>query len=231
MNTKPTLKTSNLQDWMELFENLGAFTDNLSDALSTALNDEYSDDFRMSAVEEFTKGTSLTAIFHFKKFSQDSTLYRLCKYEAILTDYTFANSKIRQTFYNLHDSVVTLKEAFNLLQGRYVRTDLYTESGISYNAWIKLNLKEKDGRGDYKVETYRTGTSFDLLRLFSLYPIIELGEPGFAAALVKSLEQGNSEIVTFQLRNKVEKMAISVNPRNQTLSIYPLKSLLNRYTH
>ena len=231
MNTKLALKKSNLEDWAELFENLGASSDNLADALSTAFSDEASDEIKMTAIEKFTEEATLTAIFHFRKFIRDETLYRLSKYEAVLTDCCSANPEIRQHFYNIHCNIVTLREAFNLMQGRYVKTSLYTAPDSSYDAWMKLNLKERDGQGNYKVETYRSRPSFNLPKLLALYPIAELDEPGFDAFLTKSLEQGNSEIVTFRLKQKTEKMVVAANPFNQTLSIYPLNRLAKKYSH
>ncbi|QDH80264.1 hypothetical protein FKX85_14945 [Echinicola soli] len=67
---------------------------------------------------------------------------------------------LSQTFY-LNQNI-SAKEAFNLLEWRPVYKTLFNKEGKRYNAWIQLNLAEKNNKGQYPMLQYPEGDGFDL---------------------------------------------------------------------
>jgi hypothetical protein len=178
----------------------------------------------LPAFELFTEAfydadTKLEAKLCFTR-STKGDFYFFNKYEALLR-YSGDPDKDRgQTFYISKGHGFTLKESFNLLQGRAVHKLLTSRSGIQYTAWVQLNFTEKD-RNDNYLYTYYRGGKFDLVKALKEYPIRELDYEEMQTNLCKSLERGNLHQVTFKGAEKLGKYLVEANPLLQTINIYP----------
>jgi hypothetical protein len=146
-------------------------------------------------------------------------MYFFNKYHATLKN-DDPKKDISQTFYVTKNKGITTKEAFNLLSGRSVNKDLSNKEGESFNAWLQLDLKEQDKNGNHLVKQYHKAYGYDLDTVLKNYPIKELGNETDKNNLMKSLEKGNRQQVTFVKEGKEERMYIEANPQFKTLDLY-----------
>lgn len=157
----------------------------------------------------------------FKK-SDQTDMYFFNRYQATLKNDDPAQEKT-QTFYVTKNSGITAKEAYNLLSGRSVNKDLTNKEGQPFNAWLQLDFAEKDKNDNFKVKQYHQGYGYELEPVLNRYPIKELGNDEDKTKLIKSLEKGNLQPVTFIKEGQEQKMFIEANPQFKTLNLYDVK--------
>lgn len=203
---------------------------------------------------EFKKnydGDQVTANLHLKK-SATSDYYFLNKFDLQLQKDGQANT-VNQTFYVTSkkvagdgedngqqkykvDNKYTLKEAYNLLAGRPVHKNLVSKEGNEYEAWVKLNLKNKLENGNHEMKQYTKNYGFDLENVLSKYPIKELANEQYKQSLIDSLHRGNLQKVTFVGNDgSEEKLYISpnitlgaLNVHNQNKERIPTEQLVEK---
>lgn len=162
---------------------------------------------------------SMIAVLNFKK-SDQTDLYFFNSYHVNLKK---ENSKdaLEQTFYiNNNSSSITLKEAYNLLEGRSVNKDLKTKEGEVYNAWIVIDFKNSEKNGNFKLEQYHQNYGYDLEGVLSKYPIKELGNADHKENLLSSLKRGNLQSVTINIDGADKKYFIQAEPHFKTIKMY-----------
>jgi hypothetical protein len=167
--------------------------------------------------------TKLEVILCFRR-SEQLDMYFFNKYEAKLCFADNPDRDRKHMFYISKGSGITLREAYNLLQGRAVNKDLTNAEGMKYNAWIQLNFEEKDSFDYYKVKTFRVQYGYSLEKTLEKYPIRELKNEELRNSLIKSLKKGNIHTVSFEKSNKNERMLIEANPQYKTINIYSMGS-------
>lgn len=199
------------------------FGEKLNADLEAKINQQPTD-FNLSLQGEFKKDGVTEKVDYkldFKK-SDQSDMYFFNRYQATLKNDDPTQEK-SQTFYITKNSGITAKEAYNLLSGRSVNKDLTTKEGQPFNAWLQLDFNEKDKNENFKVKQYHTGYGYDLEATLNKYPIKELANDEEKVKLLKSLEKGNLQPVTFLKEGKEEKMHVSANPQFKTLDLYDAK--------
>src|SRR5690606_20183512 len=92
-------------------------------------------DFKLQHKTEFGKD-QVDATLSFSK-SKQSDMYFFNSYQVSLEKLDKAE-KMDQTFYINKGSNITLKEAYNLMEGRSVNKDLTNKEGQVYNAWVQM---------------------------------------------------------------------------------------------
>jgi len=167
----------------------------------------------------YNPDTKLEAKLYFRRSAKEN-FYYFNKYDALLRYAGEPHKDRAQTFYLSKGRGFTYKEAFNLLEGRYVYKLLTSRSGIQYYAWVQLNFAEKDRRDNYPY-TYFRGSKFDLLGALKKYPILELDLETTQANLLRSLQRGNLQTVTFKGGERKGKYLVEANPLLDTINIYP----------
>lgn len=182
------------------------------------------DTFQIKAVAEYGKDKYKQAVEYALDFrkSDQTDMYFFNKYRATLKHDDPTQEK-SQTFYINKNTGITTKEAFNLLSGRAVHKELANAEGKPYNAWLQLDFNEKDKHDNFKVKQFHSGYGYDLGEVISRYPIKELSTPDEAAKLLKSLDKGNVQQVTFIREGREEKMFIAANPQYKNLDLYNVK--------
>jgi hypothetical protein len=175
------------------------------------------------------------ATLHLKK-SATSDFYFLNKFDLHLQKEGQADP-VKQTFYITskkqaeddesnqqkakHENRYTLKEAYNLLAGRPVYKHLVNKDGEEYDAWVKINFKNKLENGNHEMKQYTKNYGFDLESVLSKYPIKELGNDQYKQSLIDSLHRGNMQKATFVGEGgKEEKLYVSPNITFGALHIY-----------
>lgn len=154
------------------------------------------------------------------KRSDKSEMYFLNQYQATLKHPEDSTKDLTQTFYINKSSGVTAKEAYNLLSGRSVNKDLTNREGQPYNAWLQLDFAEKDKNENFKIKQFHQNYGYDLVNELKKYPIKELNTEKDNLQLLKSLEKGNIQAVTFVKEGKEEKMFIEANPQYKNITVY-----------
>ncbi len=179
--------------------------------------DEQSPEFQLLHKTGFGKDEGV-ATLHFKK-SNESDMYFFNKYELALKSEHSADI-MEQTFFINKGNTITLKEAYNLMNGRSVNKDQTNKEGQVYNAWMQMDFKETNDSGNYKIKQFHQNYGYDLDNVLSKHPIKELSNEQEKTRLTQSLQKGNRQSVTFIENGNEQKRFIEANPQFKTINIY-----------
>ncbi len=199
------------------------------DALTPVLKEQMEKgekEFTIRHEASFDKST-LSSELYFKKADQ-SERYFFNSYKAALQK-EGAEHAPEQIFYVSKDNTFTMKEAFNLLDGRAVNKDLKNRDGEMYNSWVQLNFTDADTNGNFKMNQYHQNYGYDLEAALSRHSIKELETPKFKEDLLNSLKKGNLQSVTFVVSGAESKMHVAANPHFKTVNVYDAN--LQRINH
>ena len=208
------MNTENVEYLQKSLFNLG-FGEKLHEELKGKIQQGVPE-FTLKTQADFNK-EKLEATLHFKK-SESQDKYFFNKYDTALKSDFYPERT--HTFYVNKGSAVTFKEAYNLLSGNAVHKNLLTKEGEQYKAWIKLDLDQKDEHNNYKMDRYHQNYGFDLKKELAKHPIRELSNPDALDMLVKSLEKGNRQSVTFAKNGSEEQLFIRANPKERTIDVF-----------
>lgn len=190
------------------------------DALEAELREEMKKEEPNFTLGHNTKygNDTVAATLNFNK-SKESDMYFFNSYKVELQK---ENSKetLEQTFYINKGSNITLKEAYNLMEGRSVNKDLTNKEGEIYNSWLQLNFKESDTNGNLKLNQYHQNYGYDLEATLSKHPIKELENPKYKEDLMNSIKKGNLQSATFLKDGNEIKQYIEASPQFKTINIY-----------
>lgn len=168
--------------------------------------------------DAFYGNDKISAELNFKK-SEQSDLYFFNSYKVQL--HKEGNDQaLEQTFYINKGSNITLKEAYNLMEGRSVNKDLTNREGETYNAWVQVDFKNSDTRGNFTLNHYHENYGFDLEATLAKHPIKELNTPKYKDDLISSLKKGNLQSATFVKAGQEVKQFIEANPQFKTITVY-----------
>ncbi|THD32425.1 MAG: hypothetical protein DI588_07335 [Flavobacterium johnsoniae] len=158
------------------------------------------------------------AVLFFSK-SKESDMYFFNKYELALgkEDVT---EKLGQTFYINKGNNITLKEAYNLMEGRAVNKNFTGASGELFNSWVQLDFKQADERGNFKLRHFNENYGYDLELALSKHPIKEMSNDSQKNDLVVSLKKGNLQSVTFTKDGMETKRYIEATPKYKSITVY-----------
>ncbi len=198
------------------FGELGPLNNQLEESIGSGVAE-----FQLYTEACFDENTKLEACLHFRRGDKNE-MYFFNKYEALLRYEDRPGKDMGHTFYINKGAGITFKEAFNLLQGRAVNKDLTNQEGEKYNAWLQLQLEEKDGEKTYRLKPYGARYGYDIEKVLEKYPIRELQLEETKKTLIRSLRRGNLQMVTFIKTGKTVKMMIEANPLYKTINIHPL---------
>ncbi len=207
---------------------------NLDYLKSNVRNHGFGEDLGPALEEQLKKGTAeftlshktevnkreMEATLYFKK-SDTTEMYFFNKYDTRLKNEK--DETVAQTFYINNGWGVTLKEAYNLLNGRAVHKELTNKDNEKYQAWIQLDFSSKDKNGNYERKQYHQNYGYDLKEAVSFYPIKEMMKEQDAKDLVRSLERGNVQMVTIETPGKDVRVFIEANPQYKSINVYDNK--------
>ena len=168
----------------------------------------------------YSADTKLEAKLYFSR-SKQSTYYFFNKYDALLRINDEPDKDRGQTFFINKGSGITLKESFNLLQGRAVFKSLTSKTGVGYQSWLQLNFGAKNSYNNYPFIYVRPGR-FDLEKALEKHPIREMSFENLRGNLIRSLQRGNLHPVIFDHPDRTERAFIEANPAKDTINIYPV---------
>jgi hypothetical protein len=174
-------------------------------------------DFTLNHTAKYGNDTAI-ATLNFKK-SDQSDMYFFNSYKVELQK---ENSKeaLEQTFYINKGSNITMKEAYNLMEGRSVNKDLTNKEGEKYNSWLQIDFKQTDTSGNFKINQYHQNYGYDLEATLSKHPIKELETPKYKEDLMDSMKKGNLQSATFLKDGNEIKQYIEASPQFKTINVY-----------
>src|SRR5215204_382172 len=168
------------------------FGENLSNDLKASIL-EGKKEFTLSVQSEINR-KPFSATLHFRKMD-NADVYFFNRWQGELKRKA---GKMRQVFYVNKGHGITLKEGFNLLEGRAVHKELTDKQGQKYSVWLQLDVKAIDRDGNYKLHQYHRNYGYNLEETLSRYPIRELKQLEPKERLLYSLEKGNVQAATFE---------------------------------
>lgn len=220
---RETTKQKNIMDMNQ--KNLEYLTDQVK---YTGFGEGLSNDLK----QKVEKGSEEFKLQHSTKYGNDTVEATLNFSKSKQSDMFFFNSynlslqkegsteKLDQTFYINKGNNITLKEAYNLMEGRAVNKDLTNREGEKYNAWVQLDFKHSDENGNFRLKKFSENYGYDLEAALSKHPIKELQRDDFKDSLLDSLKKGNVQSVTFQVDGKEQKYSVEANPQFKTVNLY-----------
>lgn len=164
-------------------------------------------------------GQKLQASLYFRH-SEKTDRYFFNFYQARMNEDGLTNSVHGQIFYINRGHGVTLKEAYNLLEGRAVYRTLINREGEQHKAWLQLDFNEKHENGNYKMNQYHEGYGYLLAEELKKYPILEMEEDLSRERLIRSLEKGNLHTVNFVKAGQQQQLLIEAAPKYKSIQIY-----------
>lgn len=174
-------------------------------------------DFQIAHKTKFGND-DVSSVLHFRK-SDQTDMYFFNRYDVSLKP-ELAKEDMVQTFYINKGNNITLKEAFNLMNGRAVNKDLTSKEDQVYNAWVQLDFKQTDSHGNFKQKHFHENYGYDMNAVLAKHPIKELGNEQDMTRLTDSLQKGNRQSVTFMRDGNEEKHFIEANPQYKTINVY-----------
>jgi len=134
-----------------------------------------------------------------------------------------ASQELEQRFKVNYGNTYSLKEAYNLMEGRsvykqFIKVDPENkDNNQKYKAWSTMDFKNTDAKGNFKIiKSYKLKVEEALAQ----YPIKELLNEQQHRDLVDSIHRGNRQVLTFVKNGSEEKMYAEANPLHDALRFY-----------
>lgn len=201
-----------LQDQVKLT----GFGELLKDDIKAAI-EKGGTDFKLKHDTKYAKD-NVSSELRFSK-SKQSDLYFFNSYKVAL-EKEGSSEKLEQTFYINKGKNITLKEAYNLMNGRSVNKDLTNKEGNVYNAWVQLDFKQTDNNRNFKLRYYGENYGYNLQEALSKLPIKELKNDDYKTNLLESLKKGNLQSVTLEKDGQEIKQFVEACPQFKTIKVY-----------
>jgi hypothetical protein len=213
------MNEKNLQYLKENLKYLG-FGDTLQDKLEHHIRQGFPE-FTLKLTTQFN-GKPVEAELYFRRGTQTDH-YFFNRYEARMSNAAGTGEDRSQSFYMNKGTGVTLKEAFNLLEGRAVHKQLLSAEGNTYKAWLQLDFNHKEENGQYKVRKFYDGYGFNLehstQKLHQQLSFREFTDPAARERVIQSLEKGNRQGVNARLNGEERYLYLEANPQMKTLEV------------
>jgi hypothetical protein len=187
-------------------------------------------DNTLQAIELFKAQKGNSVLSSGKKFDSSSKLAGMenGKVNYVAADFqkTFNSKPPTQTIWVDKGKGFTIPQAVNMIQGKYVfRDDLLNSlKGEVYAAWTKLDFDSPKIRDNYPIISYNVPQyGFEVEKELAKYQIRDLEHPQKYDALLTSLRNGDSPVVTVAGSNGQEaKLLIETEVRFQKINFFDL---------
>ncbi|HWB27715.1 MAG TPA: hypothetical protein VG738_19705 [Chitinophagaceae bacterium] len=205
-------------------------------------------EFKLSYSHTFGKDT-MDAELNFKR-SKESDLYFFNSYDVTMK--REGKPDMRNTFYINQGQSITLREAYNLMNGRAVEKELTRkmtpeekeqykaefkldksqrgqpenwEKAPTYKAWIKLDLDHRDNNGNLIQKQYHENFGFKLEDALAKLPLRKM-DASQMHDMISSLKKGNITPVQFTVEGVDKKMHLAADPQFKAITVYDDKMQL-----
>jgi hypothetical protein len=137
--------------------------------------------------------------------------------------YEMRLDKKKHSFFIFKGKGITVKEAYNLLNGRAVYKLRTAKNGQKYNEWVQLDLQVKDEEG-FRIIIYPESHGFDLSTVVDSFQIETPSANWDQSMFIRSLEKGNLQAAFIRENGAYRKVYVQADPGNRTLLIHETKS-------
>ncbi|HUX85166.1 MAG TPA: hypothetical protein VMV20_08020 [Chitinophagaceae bacterium] len=175
-------------------------------------------EFQLKAVAHFNQD-EVGALLYFRK-SDKSDYYFFNKYDVVVLHPEEPARDKSQTFYIHGGTGITLREAYNLLEGRSVFKTLLDQEGKKYQAWMQIDFGSIDSNGNYKYRHFYSSYGFNLVEVLNQYPILNLEKEEDKDMLIISLQRGNRHPVWFLLDEREQQVFVEAAPQFKALNVF-----------
>ncbi|WP_051315225.1 hypothetical protein [Algoriphagus terrigena] len=169
------------------------------------------DEFSLEVLKE-VGSQQLEYKLHFQRSSEGRYYYNGFDAKLANTD----GGEVSQRFYQ--NQGISAKEAYNLLEGRAVFKSLFNKEGQRYNAWLQLDLGNRDDKGQHPVTQYHQNYGFNLEESLDKFAIVGRQAPENKETLLYSLKKGN--LHQLGLEGQGEKYFLAANPKFKSVSVF-----------
>ncbi|RVT98460.1 hypothetical protein EOD41_16860 [Mucilaginibacter limnophilus] len=173
-------------------------------------------EFHLNTQHEFN-GRQVDYQLHFKA-GDNNEMYFFNKYDASLKNEK--NEQVSQSFYINKGNGITAKEAFNLMEGRAVHKQLYSQDGEKYTAWLKLDKENLTEGGNMKFRSWNENYGYKPEEVLAGKGIREMNSDQGRDNLLRSLKKGNAQQITVERDGKESKYFITANPQFKTVDLF-----------
>ena len=169
----------------------------------------------------------VSSTLYFSK-SKESDLYFFNKYDVEIKKQG-QEEGLKQSYCIGKENNLTLKERYNLLDGRAVFKEFnrlemigagpdakWQATDKTYKAWTDLNFKNTDNQGNFLPRKM----FWEHDKTLDRFPIKELQDNYERSRLLASLEKGNVQRATVNVGGQEVKVNISANPQLKTFNFY-----------
>lgn len=196
-------------------------------------------EFVLHDSHEFYNGNRrMESVLYFNK-GKENEMYFWNKYEGKLIKPD--SSSESQTFYINQVKVenkesakmetklsgYTLKEAVNLLDGRFTEKEFINQQNQPYTSWKGINFEARDKHGNYEYKTFHENYGYNVVAALEKVPLKDLERNSAKEDLIRSLKKGNLQVATAE---NGERVYLSANPQYKSINVFdkdmkPVKDL------
>ena len=200
------------------------------------------EEFKLQHSHTFGKD-NVESMLNFKK-SKESDMYFFNSYDVSMKKE--GAKDVNNTFYINQGQSITLKEAYNLMNGRAVEKELLRklspeeklqhkaemdlprekrglpenwEKAPTYKAWIKLDLALRDNNGNFIQKQFHENFGFKVENALAKLPLRKL-DASAMHDLVSSLKKGNIAQAGFTNDGNDKKMYLAADPQFKAIIVY-----------
>ncbi|MES2457575.1 MAG: hypothetical protein V4594_18605 [Bacteroidota bacterium] len=173
----------------------------------------------------------VTATLDFSK-SKNSDMYFFNSYKIDMKP-EGSNELMSQSFQIGTRNNITLKEAYNMMNGRSIYKEFnkvekqgegesarFAPTDEKYQAWKQMNFKETTKNGNFKLDTFTDAYGFKLQDELCKLPLKELQDKVANQRLIESLEKGNRPLVTLIQDGNERQHYLVANPKFKRIDVY-----------
>ena len=165
-------------------------------------------------------GHKVTAQLEFNR-SKESDLYFFNGYKVQTTPENQKEPLTQHFYVNQKGQNITLKEAYNLMNGRAVfKQEWSNKENQLYPAWLKLDFTNQDDRGNFKLKPYNENYGYNLQEAVGKHPEMRIVGEAAAQQLAKDLQRGNRVPVTISKDGASAQIYIEASPTTHGLNVY-----------
>lgn len=175
------------------------------------------DNFQLEVHKEYGND-KIDAVLNFNK--SEMGYYFFNSYNLTLNQES--EKTVSKTFRVEYGKTFSLKEAYNMLDGRSVHKTFINKSDPlqeqkSTNAWNYIDFKNTSENGEFLI---RQKYNYNLEAELSKLPIKNFHIPQVKLDLMDSLKKGNTQQTTLQIDGTDVKMNLEASPRYGSINIY-----------